>query len=35
MNANDKIILEQIIDQEHQERAASSPKSEFFEIFVA
>ncbi len=35
MNANDKIILQQIIDQEHSVRAASSPKSEFFEIFVA
>lgn len=35
MNANDKIILEQIIDQEHKERAGSSSKSEFFEIFVA
>lgn len=35
MNANDKIILEQIIDQEHRDRAPSSPKSEFFEIFVA
>lgn len=35
MNANDKIILEQIVDQEHQERAASSSKAEFFEIFVA
>jgi len=35
MNSNDKIILEQIIDQEHTVRAATSPKSEFFEIFVA
>ena len=35
MNSNDKIILEQIIDQEHTVRAAASPKSEFFEIFVA
>jgi hypothetical protein len=35
MNSNDKIILEQIIDQEHKVRAATSPKSEFFEIFVA
>ncbi|MBI5861835.1 MAG: AIPR family protein [Rugosibacter sp.] len=35
MNANDKIILEQIIDQKHKALAATSPKSEFFEIFVA
>lgn len=35
MNANDRIILEQIIDQQHQERASTSPKQEFFEIFVA
>lgn len=35
MSANDKIILEQIIDQEHSERAALSSKSEFFEIFVS
>ena len=35
MNSNDKIILEQIIEQEHKERAATSTKSEFFELFVA
>ncbi len=35
MNANDKIILEQIIDQQHEERAPTSSKQEFFEIFVA
>ncbi|APR37439.1 AIPR family protein [Paraburkholderia sp. SOS3] len=35
MSSNDKIILEQIIDQQHQERAPSTSKSEFFEIFVA
>ena len=35
MSANDKIILEQIIEQEHKERAPSSAKSDFFEIFVA
>ncbi|WP_324657262.1 AIPR family protein [Burkholderia thailandensis] len=35
MNANDKIILEQIIDQQHKERAPATPKQEFFEIFVA
>ena len=35
MDSNDKIILEQIIDQEHKERAATSTKSEFFELFVA
>jgi hypothetical protein len=35
MNSNDKIILQQIIDQEHKTRAATSTKSEFFELFVA
>lgn len=35
MNANDKIILEQILEQQQQERAPMSSKSEFFEIFVA
>lgn len=35
MNTNDKIILEQIIDQQHNERASATPKQEFFEIFVA
>ncbi|OMG70446.1 AIPR family protein [Burkholderia ubonensis] len=35
MSSNDKIILEQIIDQQHQERAPATSKSEFFEIFVA
>ncbi|WP_321965220.1 AIPR family protein [Paraburkholderia sp. J7] len=35
MSSNDKIILEQIIDQQQQERAPSTSKSEFFEIFVA
>jgi hypothetical protein len=35
MNPNDKIILEQIIDQEHSSRAGTSTKSEFFELFVA
>jgi hypothetical protein len=35
MSANDKIILEQIIEQEHRERASSSAKTDFFEIFVA
>lgn len=35
MNANDKIILGQILDQERQERAPTSSKSGFFEMFVA
>lgn len=35
MNANDKIILEQILEQQQQERAPTSAKSEFFELFVA
>lgn len=35
MNANDKIILSQILEQQRQERAPTSSKSEFFEMFVA
>ncbi|KWN68480.1 AIPR family protein [Burkholderia stagnalis] len=35
MNANDKIILGQILDQQRSERAPTSSKSEFFELFVA
>lgn len=35
MNENDKIILDQILDQQRQERAPSASKSEFFELFVA
>lgn len=35
MSKNDQIILEQIIEQERQERFSSHSKSEFFEIFVA
>lgn len=35
MSANDKIILEQIIEQAHKERASSSSENDFFEIFVA
>jgi hypothetical protein len=35
MNGNDKIILEQIIDQQHRERAPTASKSDFFELFVA
>ena len=35
MNSNDKIILEQIIGQEHSTRAGTLTKSEFFELFVA
>ena len=35
MNKNDKIILDTTLDQQHQERAPTSSKSEFFEMFVA
>lgn len=35
MNANDKIILDQIIEHQRNERAAASSMQEFFEIFVA
>lgn len=35
MNANDKIILEQIIEQQHSDRAPTSSKADFFEMFVA
>jgi len=35
MSANDKIILEQILDEQRQERAPTALKNEFFEIFVA
>lgn len=35
MNGNDKIILEQIIEQQHRERAPTTSKSDFFELFVA
>lgn len=35
MNENDKIILEQILDEQRQEHAPSASKSEFFEMFVA
>lgn len=35
INKNDKIILDQIIDQQHKERAPKNKKSEFFEMFVA
>lgn len=35
MSANDKIILEQILDEQRQERAPTASKNEFFEIFVA
>jgi hypothetical protein len=35
MNANDKIILEQIIEQQHADRAPTSSKADFFEMFVA
>ena len=35
MNTNDKIILNQILEQQRSERAPTSSKSEFFEIFVA
>jgi hypothetical protein len=35
MNINDKIILNQILDQQRVERAPTASKSEFFEMFVA
>ncbi|MCL4733208.1 hypothetical protein KJZ71_05420 [Patescibacteria group bacterium] len=35
MSANDKIILDQILDQQRIERAPTASKSEFFEMFVA
>lgn len=35
MSENDKIILDQILDQWRQERAPTASKSEFFELFVA
>lgn len=34
-NKNDKIILEQILEEQRKERAPSASKSEFFELFVA
>lgn len=35
MNANDKIILEQIVEQVRNDRAESMTKPEFFELFVS
>lgn len=35
MSVNDKIILDQILDQRHQETVPTASKSEFFEMFVA
>lgn len=35
MNPNDKIILDQILEQQRQERAPTASKSDFFEMFVA
>jgi hypothetical protein len=35
MNANDKIILTQILQQQRNDRAPTSSQSEFFEMFVA
>lgn len=35
MSANDKIILEQILEEQRQERAPTASKNDFFEMFVA
>jgi hypothetical protein len=35
MSINDRIILDQILEQQHPERAPSASASEFFELFVA